>query len=66
MGPDEELAALIAKRLIEAKLIDAERVEEASAKIAAGTANTDDWRFWIEFGPSGPSAAAEGASNAPN
>lgn len=68
MGPDDELATLIAERLIDAKLIGAERLAEASAKIAAGKATADDWRFWVEFGPSGPSSAevAKGAGNAPD
>jgi len=66
MGPDEELAALISERLIDAKLIDANRFEEATTKIATGRATPDDWRFWIEFGPSGPSGAEKGAGDAQN
>jgi hypothetical protein len=53
MSPDEELALLIANRLIEEGFIDARRSDDVSAKIAAGTATVDDWRLWIELGPVG-------------
>jgi hypothetical protein len=61
MGPDEELASLIADRLTHERLIDADRRDEVSTKIAAGTATADDWRFWIEIGPAGQK---EGIGNA--
>ncbi len=53
MGPDEELASLIADRLTQERLIDPGRCDEVSTRIAAGTATADDWRFWIEVGPVG-------------
>ena len=61
MGPDEELASLIADRLVEQDLIDASRRDEVLTRIAAGAATADDWRLWIELGPSG---RAEGAGDA--
>ena len=64
MGPDEELAALIAERLIEGGLIDEDRRDEVSGRIAAGTATPEDWRFWIEVGPIGPMGNAGAAGHA--
>ncbi len=61
MSPDDELAALIADRLVDAGLIDEGRSVEVTAKIAAGTATAEDWRFWIEFGPAGHSDGGERA-----
>ncbi len=61
MSPDEELALLITDRLIEAGLIEADRRDDLSAKIAAGTTSADDWRLWIELGPA---VRAPGASDA--
>ena len=52
MTPDEELASLIADRLVENGLIAADRRDEVSAKIAAGTATQEEWQLWIELGPS--------------
>jgi len=63
MTPDEELATLIAERLVEAGLIEAERCSEAAARIAAGAATLDDWRLWIELGPA---AQREGGDDAPD
>ena len=63
MTPDEELAALIAERLVESGLIDAARRDEAATRIAAGAATLDDWRLWIELGPAGRS---EGGDDAPD
>ena len=61
MGPDEELASLIADQLTDEGLIAADRRDEASAKIAEGKATADDWRLWIEVGPAGQ---AEGLGDA--
>lgn len=52
MDPDEELATLIADRLIAHGLIDGDRHDEVATQIAAGTATPEDWRFWIEVATS--------------
>jgi len=51
MGPDDELASLIAERLVEAGLVDEDRRHDASARVATGAETPEDWRFWIEVGP---------------
>ena len=61
MSPDEELASLIADRLVENGLIDAARRDEVSAKIAAGTATREEWQLWVELGPA---VRTEGAGDA--
>ena len=53
MSPDEELASLIANRLVEHDLVESDRRDELAAKVAAGTATPEDWRLWIELGPGG-------------
>jgi hypothetical protein len=58
MSPDEELAALIANRLVENGLISPERYDEVAEQIAAGKATVEDWRFWIEMGPAGQTEGA--------
>ena len=63
MSPDEELASLIANRLIEEGFIDLTRRDEVSVKIAAGTATVDDWRLWIELGPTGQKEEASNAQD---
>lgn len=47
-SPDEELAALIARRLIEAGLIEADRRDEVIERIASGKARAEDWRLWVD------------------
>ena len=51
MSPDEELALLIANRLIEEGFVDPARHDTVSSKLATGTATIEDWRLWIELGP---------------
>ena len=61
MSPDEELASLIANRLVEHGLVESDRRDEVAAKVAAGTATPEDWRLWIELGLEG---RTEGAGHA--
>lgn len=61
MGPDDELASLIAERLIANGLVDPGRHDEVSVRIATGAATADDWRLWIELGPT---AEGEGSADA--
>ena len=63
MSPDEELALLIANRLVDEGFIDPGRHDEVSTKIAAGTATAEDWQLWIELGPAGNIAEADHAQN---
>ena len=49
MDPDEELASLIADRLIEQRLIDPSRRDDVSNRIATGSATAEDWQLWIEL-----------------
>ena len=61
MSPDEELASLIANRLVEHDLVESDRRDELAAKVAAGTATPEDWRLWIELSLDG---RIEGAGHA--
>lgn len=63
MTPDEELAALIATRLVEANLIDPARRDEVATRIGAGATTTDDWRLWIELGPAGSTQGDDDAED---
>lgn len=63
MSPDEELALLIANRLVDEGFIDPVRRDEVSNKIAAGTATVEDWQLWIELGPVGQTAESDHAQN---
>jgi hypothetical protein len=63
MSPDEELALLIANRLIEEGFVDPTRLDAVSGKIATGTATVEDWRLWIELGPSGQQEEASDAQD---
>jgi hypothetical protein len=63
MHPDEELALLIANRLVDGGLIDPDRRDEVSTSIAAGTARPEDWRLWIELGPAGRPEGSDDAQN---
>lgn len=48
-SPNETLADLVADKLREKGSIPDGKVNEVAAKLAAGTANQDDWRLWIEL-----------------
>jgi hypothetical protein len=63
MSPDEELAALIAERLVERGLIEAGRRAEVAGKIAAGRATPEDWYLWIELGPAGRAGGGDDAED---
>lgn len=49
IAPSDLLAAKIVDRLIEQKLVRAERRDAMVAKIAAGSIKGDDWRLEIDL-----------------
>ena len=63
MSPDEELASLIADRLVEHSLVESDRRDEVAAKVAAGTATPEDWRLWIELNLDGRTEGADHAQD---
>ncbi len=47
-SPDEELAVLIANRLLKAGLITERAVSDVTARLADGAAREEDWQKWIK------------------
>ena len=48
-SPNETLAALVITKLKEKGFVADDKADEIVTKLAAGTANRDDWRLWIEL-----------------
>jgi len=61
LDADVQLARLLAMRLLEAGLIQPERFDEVTSKIAQGAATAEDWRLWIELSPAA-TAQQEGSA----
>lgn len=59
--PNETLAALIAKDVVQSGLVPAAKSDELLAKLTAGTATAEDWRLYVELAISQSEAASSNA-----
>ena len=46
--PDAALARVVVRRLVEARLLSASRVDDARRRIETGRAGQAEWRLWLE------------------
>lgn len=47
--PNEQLAGIVTKALLESGLIATAKRDELKRKLANGTAKKEDWKNWIEM-----------------
>lgn len=46
--PDQQLAELISKTLVDAALVAADKQSKLTEEMATGQINSEDWRLYIE------------------
>ena len=60
LSPNDALAHEVVSRLVDAGLVSKEKAAEILAKVAAGSATSEDWKLWIELGQAKKQKAKDG------
>lgn len=61
-SPNDVLAEQVANNLLKAGLISKTKLAEVVTKVKAGTANSEDWKLWVELSQTKKPGGKDGAA----